>query len=406
MSPRVVLVSLDVNAQALAAELAQLDLSVSVVRDLNAALADIAGAQLIVVEAADIPSLALVCRRINDEAGSSHPPILAVVPADDVETRVQVLEAGADDVLSVPIDERELSAMVDALLLRSAPSMGTADASGVAPVAPRARSGPSRVIAFAAAKGGAGTTTLAVNTALVLAEMAPGNVAIVDMDMFHGQVSTHLDIYGRVSTATLAREDLRSYTPEMIAESGRLHASGLMVYGGPYRPDDSQGITSAQLDLLLKTLRGMYATVVVDGGSTLDGRAMSVLNSADRLALVITPDIPALRLLHAALEVFSEMGSAADRTTFVVNDIYPKSSISSDQIEEHLTIKVGITIPYDSENFLRAINEGQPIVSLARRSTATTALKRLAEILEENDEGEGAVAPRKKGRLGGFLNRG
>jgi pilus assembly protein CpaE len=408
LSPRVVLVSLGGNAQALATALARLDLSVSVARDLNAALADIAGAQLIVVEAADMPSLALVCRRINDEAGSSHPPILAVVPARDVETRVKVLESGADDVLSQPIDERELSAMVDALLLRSTSPMsgaGAAVASPV-PVTTPPQSFPGRVIAFGAAKGGAGTTTLAVNTALLLAEMAPGKVAIADLDMFHGQVSTHLDIYGRGSTATLAREDLRSQTPDMIADSGRLHPSGLMVYGGPYRPDDAAGITSEQLNQLLQTLRGMYATVIVDGGSTLDGRAMAVLNAADRLALIVTPDIPALRLLHAGLEVLSEMGNAADRTTFVVNDVYPKSSISADQIEEHLTIKVGATVPYDSENFLRAINEGQPIVSLARRSPATAALRRLAEILSENDADDVAAAPRKKGRLGGFLSRG
>jgi pilus assembly protein CpaE len=408
LSPRVVLVSLGGNAESLATALARLDLAVSVARDLNAALADIAGAQLIVVEAADMPSLALVCRRINDEAGSSHPPILAVVPARDVETRVKVLESGADDVLSQPIDERELSAMVDALLLRSTSPMsgaGAAVASPV-PVTTPPQSFPGRVIAFGAAKGGAGTTTLAVNTALLLAEMAPGKVAIADLDMFHGQVSTHLDIYGRGSTATLAREDLRSQTPDMIADSGRLHPSGLMVYGGPYRPDDAAGITSEQLNQLLQTLRGMYATVIVDGGSTLDGRAMAVLNAADRLALIVTPDIPALRLLHAGLEVLSEMGNAADRTTFVVNDVYPKSSISADQIEEHLTIKVGATVPYDSENFLRAINEGQPIVSLARRSPATAALKRLAEILSENDADDVAAAPRKKGRLGGFLNRG
>jgi pilus assembly protein CpaE len=408
LSSRVVLVSLGGNAPALAGALERLDLSVAVARDLNAAFAEIDTASLIVLEAADIPSLALLCRRINDEAGSSHPPILAVVPAGDVETRVKVLEAGADDVLSQPIDERELGAMVDALLLRSNPAMGapTSNAAAASPLLPRKQATPGRVIAFAAAKGGAGTTTLAVNTALLLAEMAPGNVAIADLDMFHGQVSTHLDIYGRGSTATLAREELRNQTAEMISDSGRLHPSGLMVYGGPYRPDDSQGVTGEQLTLLLQTLRGMYATVVVDGGSTLDGRAMAALNSADRLALVVTPDIPALRLLHAALEVLSEMGNAADRTTFVVNDIYPKSSISGEQIEEHLTIKVGLTVPYDSENFLRAINEGQPITSLARRSAAAAALRRLAEIVSENDDDQVSAAPRKKGRLGGFLGRG
>lgn len=404
MSSRVVLVSLGGNAQGLASALSRLDLNVSVARDLNAAMLELADAQLIVVEAADTASLAMLCRRINDEAGSSHPPMLAVVAARDVETRVKVLEAGADDVLAQPIDERELGATVDALLLRSAPAR-QAVIPTASPSAARPQAGPGRVIVFASAKGGSGTTTLAVNTALLLAEMAPGNVAIADLDMFHGQVSTHLDIYGRGSTATLAREDLRSQTPEMIADSGRLHPSGLMVYGGPYRPDDAQSVTSDQLKALIATLRGMYATVVVDGGSTLDGRQMAVLNAADRLALVVTPDIPALRLLHAALEVLSEMGNAADRTTFVVNDVYPKSSISAEQIEEHLSIRVGLTVPYDSENFLRAINEGQPIVALARRSSAAGSLRKLAELLADNEVDDGAPRPQKKGRLGGLLGR-
>ncbi|HEY8135948.1 MAG TPA: AAA family ATPase [Candidatus Limnocylindrales bacterium] len=404
MSSHVVLVSLGGNAQDLASALSRLDLSVSVAHDVNGVLLELADTQLIVVEAPDTASLAMLCRRINDEAGSSHPPILAVVAASDVETRVKVLQAGADDVLAQPIDERELAAMVDALLLRPAPAPpGRAPAASSSPARPQAT--PGRVIVFASAKGGSGTTTLAVNTALVLAEMAPGNVAIADLDMFHGQVSTHLDIYGRASTATLAREDLATQTPEMITEAGRLHPSGLMVYGGPYRPDDADDLTAGQLTSLVATLRGMYATVVVDGGSTLESRQMAVLHAADRLALVVTPDIPALRLLHAALEVLSEMGNAADRTTFVVNDIYPKSSISADQIEEHLSIRVGLTVPYDNENFLRAINEGQPIVTLSRRTHAAAAIRKLSEVLADNDTEEGAPRPPKKGRLGGLLGR-
>ena len=97
--------------------------------------------------------------------------------------------------------------------------------------------------------------------------------------------------------------------------------------------------------------------------------------------------------------------SAADRTAFIVNDIYPKSSISADQIEEHLTIKIGMTVPYDGENFLRAINEGQPIVSLARRSAAAGALRRLAEMLADTGAEDGAARPQKRGRLGGLLGR-
>lgn len=404
MSSRVLLVSLGgTTADQIQSALTRIGLAVSVSHDLAGALDELAGAQLIVVEAVDGPSLAMLCRRINDEAGSSHPPILAVVQGRDVETRVSMLEAGADDVLAQPIDERELQALVDALLLRS--TAGASPQTAIVPAAPRAPSAPGRLIVFAAAKGGSGTTTLAVNTALVLAEMAPGNVAIADLDMFHGQVSTHLDIYGRGSTAALARDDLEAQPAETIQESGRLHPSGLMVFGGPVRFDEALDVSPHQLGSLLTRLREMYGTVVVDAGSTLDERAMSVIDRADRVALVVTPDIPALRLLHATLQVMSESGSAADRTLFVVNDIYPKTSIGADQIEEHLGIKVGLEVPYDSENFLRAVNEGQPIVNLARRSAAATALRHLAEALAETGVDGGETKPQRRGRLGGLLGR-
>jgi pilus assembly protein CpaE len=401
----VLLVSLGGSAaDQLERTLARIGLSVSVSRELAVAMSQLAQADLIVAEAADGASLAMLCRRINDESGSSHPPILAVAPDRDVETRVKMLEAGADDVVAQPLDEREVRALVDALLLRS--SGGTRGEASVAPPVPRPPAAPGRVIAFAAAKGGSGTTTLAVNTAVVLAEMAPGSVAIADLDMFHGQVATHLDIYGRGSTALLAREDLESQSPETIQESGRLHPSGLMVFGGVYRPDDAIDVNADQLARLLNTLRSMYGTVVIDAGSTLDPRAMTVIERADRVALVVTPDIPSLRLLHAALQVMSDAGSAAERTFFVVNDIYPKTSITGDQIEEHLGIKVGLAVPYDSENFLRAVNEGQPIVSLARRSAATAAIKRLAEQLSVASIDVPEVRPARRGLLGGLLGRG
>src|SRR5688572_32944792 len=99
-------------------------MTVSVARDVAAALPRLGEHQLAIIEAADAASLVTLCRRINDEAGASHPPILAIAHSHDVEERVRLLEAGADDVLAQPIDERELEAVVEALLLR-------------APVAPR-----------------------------------------------------------------------------------------------------------------------------------------------------------------------------------------------------------------------------------------------------------------------------
>jgi pilus assembly protein CpaE len=405
LSSRVVVVSLGgTAADQLERVLVRNGLTVAVVRDLGSAVPIFASAQMIIAEAGDRASLAMLCRRINDEAGANRPPVLAVVGSRDVETRVSMLEAGADDVLAQPVDERELEALVEALLLRS--NASSRPASPIAPPVPRPEGSLGRLIVFGAAKGGSGTTTLAVNVAVTLAEMAPGNVAIADLDMVHGQVAAHLDIYGRSSTAQLAREDLTMTPAEVIAEAGKQHPSGLMVFGGPYRPDDAYDVSADQLGALLTALRSLYGTVIVDAGSMIDARAGAIIDRADRVCLVVTPDIPALRLLRAALEMLSDMGGAADRAIFVINEIYPKTPITADQIEEHVGVKVSLQVPYDSENFLRAVNEGQPLVGMARRSAAATALKKLAELLAETGAEGGEVRATKKGRrLGGLLGR-
>jgi len=357
--------------------------------------------QLVIVAAPDSAALTLLCRRINDEAGSAHPPILAIANTSDVETRVQLLEAGADDVLAEPIDERELGALVEALVLRGGATRTAPTGGATAPAAPAA---PGKTIAFVAAKGGSGVTALAVNTALVLAEMAPGNVAIADLDMYHGQVSTHVDLYGRHSTAGLAREEWLTDS-ESIRGSGKLHSGGLAVFGGPYRPDEGYQVSGEQLLTLVETLRRAYGTLVLDLGSTLDVRTLNVLQHVDRLVIVVTPDIPALRLLHAALQVISESGKAVDRAVFVVNEIYQHPMIGPSQIEEHLGIKVGLDVPYDGDNFVKAVNEGQPLALSAHRTPAAAAIRRLAGLVTDETQEPQETPQRKRGLLGGLLGR-
>lgn len=359
------------------------------------------GQQLVVLAAPDPASLALLCRRINDETGSAHPPILAIAGTSDVETRVRLLEAGADDVLAQPIDERELDALVEALLLRGGAGRAASGAGTTAPV-PAA---PGKTIVFVSAKGGSGTTSLAVNTALALAEMAPGKVAIADLDMYHGQVATHVDLYGRYSTAGLAREEGPGDSLESIQGAGKLHSAGLTVFGGPYRPDDSFQVSPEQLLSLVETLRRAYATLVIDLGSSLDMRALNVLQHADRVAIVITPDIPALRLLHAALQVISESGKAVDRAVFVVNEIHAHPMIGAGQIEEHLGIKVTVDVPYDGEHFIKAVNEGQPLILSAHRTPAAAAIRKLAGLLTDEQQETEQAPQRRRGLLGGLLNR-
>ena len=166
-------------------------------------------------------------------------------------------------------------------------------------------------------------------------------------------------------------------------------------------------MTAEQLTTLVDTLRRGYGTLVMDLGTTMDARTLALIQHSDRLAIVVTPDIPSLRLLHAALQVISESGKAVDRAVFVVNQVHAKPMIGPTQIEEHLGIKVGVEIPYDGENFTKAANEGQPLVLTAHRTPAAVAIRKLAALLTDNVQEPSPETPQRKrgGLLGGLLGR-
>ena len=71
---------------------------------------------------------------------------------------------------------------------------------------------------FLAAHGGVGTTTLAVNTAIRLANRGASTVALLDLDPWWGQVATHLDLAPRATISELARDLHGNVDPETGAQ--------------------------------------------------------------------------------------------------------------------------------------------------------------------------------------------
>jgi len=343
-------------------------------------------------------------RAAAESAGAARPPLLAIAHSEDIEQRVALLHAGADDVLVEPFDPRELEAMVDALLLRAAPARQTGEQPPAGPPEPGSRRG--QVFVFVAVKGGVGSTTLAVNTALAFAETIKSGVALADFDFHRGQVSTYLDVQSPSMTVDLARDELVLEDPQLLWQSGASHDSGLHVFSAPSRPDLGAAVDHQQAVALLRALRQAFPLVVIDAGSVLEWRSLALMDAADRVVITLTPDIPSLRLLHGALEVLAEGETATDRTLFVLNNTFPRQMVNAEQIQEHLSVKLALEIPYDSELYLTAANEGQPIMAAAPRSVQAAAIRRLAGMLRGEVGEESDAAQARKGRLGGLLKRG
>jgi len=203
----------DAKSDAVARVLALHDRSVTQVADADEAIRVAPEHAIVVIDAVAAPrTIASVCRDIRAVPELAEIPVLAISATDDVEDRIRLLEAGADDVMARPVDERELDARIEALDLRSRRSKQLRPGTVVSSTRRLGR----RLIVVFSPKGGAGTTTVALNLALAIAARDTGEVAVIDLVQGTGSVATYLNAHPRLTIADMARDTLALGDPAAV----------------------------------------------------------------------------------------------------------------------------------------------------------------------------------------------
>ena len=341
-----------------------------------------------------------VCREIRATPSMAAVPILCVAASDDVEERIGYLEAGADDVVARPFDAREVEARIDALLLRFQRSKELApivSADGLTLAKAR------RTIAVYSPKGGVGTTTIAANIAVVAAGRRRDRVVLVDLDLQFGGVATHLNLEPKQTLADVVRDEAALREPELLRTYAMRHDSGLHVLAAPATPDAAELITPDHVAHLLGTLLEAYDAIVIDAGSVLDGRALTVFEAAETIVLPVYPEMTALKAMHGLLDYLNEAGSVGAKATFVLNNMFARDILKPRDIEAALGTKISTDLPYDPFVYLKAVNEGVPVVLGAPRSPAAEQLVKLSATAF-GSEGY-VVPPATSQRRGGLFGR-
>ena len=311
-------------------------------------------------------------------------PILVVAPARDVEARIALLEAGADDVIDGEFSTRELEGRVMAHLIRSGkvhPETSTGAVSA-------------ELIAFFSPKGGVGTTTLAVNTAVLLAgggapapagkagaeiPVPTSRVLLIDLDLQFGQVATHLNLMPRYDIGGLATDEQALADPELARVHLTSHSSGLVVLAAPVRPEADFRVTLDHLQRIIELFRPWFDHIIVDLGSRLDPRTLWLLEQADAHVFVLFPEIAALRGMSLLMAFLAETTPLKSRAVIVVNHVFPKELLKARDVENLLRTKPAAEIPYTGVEMIRAVNEGVPLVMSHPASPAALALREVAQ---------------------------
>ena len=355
---------------------------------------------VIVLDAVPGPrSLADMCREVRAVPALAEVPILAISASDDVEERIHLLEAGADDVMVRPVDERELDARVEALDLRNRRSKELSPSTLMAATRRPGR----RLIAVYSPKGGVGATTVSVNVALAIAARTPDQVALVDLTPMGGHCATNLDLRPKLTIADLVRDSPGTISPEIIKTTYLTrHDAGVLVLAGSPGPSTSSLMPGDDAARLLESVLEAVPTVVVDLGSHLDDRVMASLDIADDVVVVVTPDFPALKVVQAFFEFLGESNTKAADPMVVVNEMYALQTLTPGDIETALGRRVTMRIPYDPLLYLRAANQGTPVFASAPTSQPARRYDQLAAVLLGEDAPGSVQEPRRRGLAGIF----
>jgi len=299
--------------------------------------------------------------------------------------------AGAREFLIKPFSSDELVSSIrrvyqlGASRRQAMPTVSPTAAGPTAEVRPR-KAG--KIVSVFSAKGGVGCSTVAVNVAIALQQNAASKVAVVDTSLQFGDVGVLLNLYASRTIADLASlaEELDD---ELINDIFLSHSSGVKALLAPPRPEVADTVTPGLVTDVLERLRTMFDIIIVDTGSILDDVVLNVLDISDKIIVVTTPEIPAIKNAKLFFEVTEALEYDRDRIIFVLNKMDKRINIRAEDIEANIKYKIEGQLPLDDRTVTTSVNQGIPYVLGNKNSLlsqATVALsKTLLNSFEEKD---------------------
>lgn len=311
-----------------------------------------------------------LCRNLRQNMATRTLPIVLLGSKGEVADKIAGFEAGADDYLLKPFDPQELSYRVKNLLARAQAVM-------VSPAKPAARG---RIIAFFGPKGGVGKTTLAVNAAIVLYRRTGKRLVLFDADVFFGDLGLQLNMPPVRSILDLVKsfDDLdREFIEQVVVT----HSSGVRVLLSPFQREHAELITAHHIKRLLDLLAELYDYVVVDCHATYDERTLVILEQANDIFLVVTPEIGPLINASMFLDLASKLSLDTRRIHVVLNRADSNVGIEAGEVERTLRQQIAFRVMSGGRQVVLSVNRGTPLVLQQPNHPFSQQIQKMVEFL-------------------------
>jgi pilus assembly protein CpaE len=359
---------------------------------LSAHEAKITGEDLTVIvvdlDPAQEPELAALTRMMGRLNG--WPPVVVITPNFDRETARQLLQMRVADFLVKPVQPVELVRTCARVVQTPGPAAAVEQTEA-------------QIFTYLPAVGGAGVTTLAIQTALLLLATGPGKIrpatCLVDLNFQHGACADYLDLEPRLELKEIEHRPER-LDRQLLEVMTAYHGSGLAVIAAPNRPAEMRSFDPDMVTRLLDLVSSHFNYVVIDMPRTWFSWTDSVLLGSNRLFIVSEMTVPGLKHAKQLVAAISERLGETTRPQVIINRFEQRlfgSGLRKSDVEQAIGKDFVAAIPNNYALVREAIDRGVPLDEVKAGNKITAELKKL--IAPPPDKAAAGAVPQKKPML-------
>jgi pilus assembly protein CpaE len=307
-----------------------------------------------------------LCRRLRSHHKLARIPIIMLSGLTEPPEILAGYAEGADDYVGKPIDFAVLGAKIEALMLRGRDIQSSDPKAGV--------------ILFMHAKGGAGSTTLAVNLACLLQRISATGACVLDLSLGFGNAAYQLGLKPRLSLADLALQPVEQMTEAMFAKFITTIPGGPGLVRAADRPEHGQLVSVPSIQLALENLRDRYQYILVDSPPSLSEHILAAVDTADLVWVVSGPSRAELTATGELLKLLGRLEVPPSHQLLILDQNRP--DIAIDDPAAILGRRPDLTIPF-SADIMEAVDSGTPLAQSDPEAHSLGTIAELAAGLED-----------------------
>ncbi|MEA2632068.1 MAG: pilus assembly protein CpaE, partial [Chloroflexota bacterium] len=239
-----------------------------------------------------------------------------------------------------------------------------------------------KLIAFFGAKGGVGTTTIAINAAIALHRELGRKVALVDGNLQFGDHRVFLDLgLDRKSIVDLVTAP--SIDADLVKQVMVKHDSGIDLLLAPPSPETAELVRPEHLPFIADQLASLYDYTLIDVDKRLDDVNLGVFEAAESVFVVMTADLSCLKNVRLIIETMDHLGYPADKVQLVLNRSNAFTGINVKNAEGALKRTIEHQIVNEYRGAISALNSGAPFMFTKADSVLGGSLLHFARAVDK-----------------------